>query len=236
LPSIPFLVDGNSVRPLPLVMIALALMWSGRVARPLAQGIDIESRRSEMRDHYSQLLAIHDAVVRGDIEAIRRPATELAYLSVPIGSPFGSSAFGAAIRDDARRAARETTVTGAARATVSIIRSCAGCHRANGAAIPADSILRRRPAPDSMADHVRAADEMLLGLLMPSDERWLTGADRLQSTLLPGRGAGRARSPLEDTIQSLTDRAKRSTTATTRASAYVQLLTTCADCHQAARR
>jgi hypothetical protein len=224
------------MRALPLVMIALALMWSGPVARPLAQGIDVESRRSEMRNHYSQLLAIHDAVVRGDIEAIRQPATELAYLSVPIGSPFGSSAFGAAIRDEAHRAARETTVVGAARATVSITLACAGCHRANNAAISAAAVLTRRPVPPGMADHIRAADEMLLGLLLPSDERWLSGTDRLESTLLPGSGSGHPRSALDDTIHSLTERAKRSTTATSRASAYVQFLSMCADCHREARR
>jgi cytochrome c553 len=219
-------------KPLPLL---IALTWLGFADRPFGQGVDIPARKAEMRGHYSQLLAIHDAVVRGDLQAVREPATELAYLSVPPGSPFGATRFGAAIREGARRLARESTVTGAARATVSIVRECSGCHRASGAAISKGPLLERR-MPSAMTDHARGADEMLIGLLLPSDTEWLAGAGRLQSTLSPLRQNGRPDSLLDDATRSLTDRATRATTATARASAYVQLLATCAECHQARRR
>jgi hypothetical protein len=134
-----------------------------------AQGVNAETRRTEMRGHFSQLFAIHDAIAQGDIQAAREPAVELAYLSVPVGSPIGTTAFGAAAREGARRVARETTVMGAAQATTEIIRACAGCDRTNGAIIPADVVARwRGELSGSLTDHVRAADDMLLGLPLPS--------------------------------------------------------------------
>ena len=217
-------------------VLFLLLICAGRDREGLiAQGVDSDARRSEMQDHYSQLVAIHDAVVQGDLDAARGPATELAYLSVPVGSPLATAAIGAAIRDGARRVSSETTVVGAARATTAIIRACADCHRASGAAISGDAIVRRRrEISGDMADHVRAADDLLLGLLLPSDARWMLGADRLRSSLLPAPGVTPA--SVNDTLQYLTDRSRRATTPSARASNYVQLLTTCADCHRKAGR
>jgi cytochrome c553 len=215
-----------------LVFIVMVLSAGpGRVS-PAAQGVDAGARRAEMQDHYSQLLAVHDAVVRGDVEAARPPATELAYLSVPPGSPLASATFGTAIREHARRVARETTVIGAARATAALIRACAECHRTNGAAISAESIARRRrDVPESMADHVRAADDLLLGLLIPSDARWAAGANGLELSLLTTPGGEQSAA-----LRYVTGRSRRAETPTARASNYVHLLTTCAECHQRARR
>lgn len=218
-----------------VAVIVAAFACTGAMSRSAGQDVDAGKRRAEMQDHYSHLIAIHDAVVQGDVEAARAPAAELAYLSVPVGSPFGTTAFGAAIRDGARRVARETTVVGAARATTAIISACGGCHRASGAAVSPDAIVqRRRDTSASMADHVRAADDMLLGLLLPSETRWMTGAERLPSTL-PLAPTSAAPGGADATLRSLTSRSRRATTAAARASNYVQLLTTCADCHRRAR-
>lgn len=214
--------------------LGLACLWVCVGTLSLAQGVNPETRRAEMHGHFSQLLAIHDAIAQGDLHAAREPATELAYLSVPVGSPRMTTGFGAAIRDSARRVARETTVVGAARAMTDIIQACSGCHRTSRAAIAAEAVIQRRTtAPGHMADHARAADDMLLGLLLPSDTRWTAGADRLRSSVLPAPNGGT--SGVGDTMRYLTDRSRRSTTPTARASNYVHLLTTCAECHEKAR-
>ena len=215
------------------ILLTTAFIWIGE-PQTAAQGVDIEMRRAEMQGHYSQLIAIHDAVARGDLEAVRQPATELAYLSVPAGSPAGAGGFGVAIRDGARRAARETTIVGAARATVSIIRACAGCHRANHAAISPQAVVRRLTAPASTTDHIRAADDMLLGLLLPSETRWESGVDGLRAAVFPTPN-GAPPPGIDATLRYLTDRLRRSTIVAERTSNYVQLLTTCAQCHQGGR-
>jgi hypothetical protein len=196
----------------------------------MAQGMNVETRRAEMRDHYAQLIAIHDAAVRGDLAAIRKPAAELAVLWVPAGSPPSTTSFGAAAREGARRLSREATVAGAARATSDVIRACAGCHRASGANISADSILRHRAERGQMGGHAEAADDLLLGLLLPSDARWAVGADRLEAVTLP---AGQTLPTRADgTLKYLARRARQSTTVTARASTYVLVVATCAECHR----
>jgi cytochrome c553 len=220
-------------------IVPILVLWCALLGRATATGQQVDARarqarQAEMRGHYAQLFAIHDAVVQGDLAALRAPATELAYLSIPVGSPRSMASFGAAIRENARRAADETTLLAAARATTSIIRACAECHRASGASISASAIARR-PAgvPERMTDHVRAADDLLLGLLIASDERWNTGADHLASA---ADRAAEGTAALQSTLRYLSDRARRTDTPAARASTYVQLLTTCADCHQRSRR
>jgi hypothetical protein len=126
------------------IAVSLACVWAGVLSRPMAQSVNPETRRAEMHDHYAQLIAIHDAVVQGNLAAIREPAAELAILWVPAGSPVMTASFGAAIREGARRVSRETTIAGAAGATADIIRACAGCHRVSGAKISSDAVLQRR--------------------------------------------------------------------------------------------
>jgi hypothetical protein len=205
---------------------------AGATSRSKVQSVDTNARSVEMRRHYSELVAIHDALVRGDLGAARVPAAELAYLSVPVGSPQVNASFGASIRNGARRVVHEATVVGAARAMVDIVRGCAGCHRASDAAISPDVVLRRqRNVPAGMADHLDAADDLLLGLLLPSDSRWASGVDRLQSSMAHAP-LTETSSAFNETLRYVARRSERSTSQPARASDYVQLITTCVDCHR----
>ena len=216
------------------IVVSLVCIWVGLLGRPVAQE-PVERRRVEMRDHYAQLIAIHDGVARGDLDAIREPAAELAILWVPAGSPASTAAFGSAIREGARRLSRETAIAGAVRATTDIIRACAGCHRGSGEKISAGAILQRRSeGSETRPGHAAAADELLLGLLLPSDERWASGADRLQTTGLPADPISSANA--DEILRYLGRRASQSTTVTARSSTYGLMLTTCADCHRKIHR
>ena len=163
------------------------------------------------------------------------PRLELAYLSVPAGSPAGAGGFGVAIRDGARRAARETTIVGAARATVSIIRACAGCHRANNAgdlAAGGHPRLRSACVDDRSRSGRRrhaARAAPAVGDAMGVGRRWLARGGLPHADGAPPPG-------IDATLRYLTDRSRRSTTAAERTSNYVQLLTTCAQCHQEGRQ
>jgi cytochrome c553 len=190
-------------------------------------------RLTEMRHHFSQVLSIHEAIVRGDLAGVREPATELVYLSVPPGFPAIAGPYGTAIRAAGRRAASATTLPEAARAAVSMIRECANCHRAVGV-VPAPA----PPAADGpMSGHRRAADELLLGMLIPSAAKWAEGAERLR---IAAHGPGRLSSDpglapdirrAQEALRRLADQAVEAVTPAARASTYVQLLTTCAECH-----
>jgi cytochrome c553 len=197
-----------------------------------------------MRHHFSQVLLIHEAVIRGDLAAVRGPANELADIGVPPAVPPDAGPFVGAIRAAGRRAAAATTLASAARATVAMIAECANCHRAVGV-FPAPTTPR---VPDvgglvgHMLDHRQAADEMLQGLLIPSASRWNEGATRLRgATLRPSqlppdpRLTGDIRRA-EEQVHRLAEQAVAADTPLARSSTYVQLLTTCAECHGLHRR
>jgi hypothetical protein len=88
-----------------------------------------------------------------------------------------------------------------------------------------------------MLDHLRAADELLQGLVVPSESLWRSGAARLRTATLDPRDwppdaklSANAREA-DAAIHALADRAERATTKNQRGAVYTELLVTCASCH-----
>jgi hypothetical protein len=89
-----------------------------------------------------------------------------------------------------------------------------------------------------MLEHQRAANQMLQGLILPSPTEWQQGARRLYAAPLEsgdlagqaGSAAG-ALSKSEAAIHAIARRAEAANDVPSRASTYVQLVTTCAQCH-----
>ncbi len=206
---------------------------------PQASPASVPERLAEMRHHFTQVSTIHEAIIRGDLPAVRVPALALANLPLPAGLPLVAPPFVAAVRQAARRAADATTLGTAASATVSMLTQCAACHRAANVR-PSPSTPRR---PDvggivgHMLEHQRAADEMLLGLLIPSDSQWRQGADRLRAAVMrpselpPDPKLTQQIRAAEDAVHLVANRAASADTADARAASYIQVLTSCAECH-----
>jgi cytochrome c553 len=192
-----------------------------------------------MRHHFADVLLVHEAVVRGDLLAVRPPALRLAAVAMPERMPETAAPFVAEIRKAGQRAADATTLAAAAQATVAMATGCAKCHRGVGV-FPAPS----RPAgPDiggllgHMLEHQRAADDMLIGLMVPSTADWRQGADRLRAaTLLPRQfpkdpNLTKEIRKLDLRVHEMSDQAIEAETPDERANAYTALLGTCAPCH-----
>jgi hypothetical protein len=222
-------------------LVTVAVRTSARVIAQSAQSVpSTPERLAEMRHHFKQVMLMHEAVIRGDLPAARETAKELAQIPVPPGVPASSTRYVAAIREAGQSAAAATTLALAAMATVSMVSECANCHRAVGV-LPAPSTPS---TPDvgglvgHMLEHKRAADEMLQGLLIPSASRWRQGAERLRvaplhpSQLPPNRKFTEEMRRAENRIHQIADQAVDAETPAARESAYVQLLTSCADCHR----
>jgi len=206
----------------------------------LSQSVPSSSTRiGEMRHHFADILLIHKAVIRGDLSAVRQPALRLAAVAVPEGMPETAVPFVTELRKAGRRAADATTISAAAQAAVSLATGCATCHRGMGV-FPAPS----RPAgPDiggslgHMLEHQRAADEMLIGLMVPSTTDWREGADRLRTApLLPRQFPKDPKlttdiRKLDLRVHAMADEAVEAETPDERASAYTALLGTCTQCH-----
>jgi mono/diheme cytochrome c family protein len=201
-------------------------------------------RLVEMQHHFTQVARIQEAVTRGDLAAVRQPALELANLAVPPEVPASAVPFVVATRLAGQRAADATTIGGAAAAVATMITQCGDCHQAVNVR-PSPSTT---PRPDvgglvgHMLDHQRATDELLKGLLIPSDSEWHNGAERLRvaamkpSELPPDPKLGREVEQAEQHVHELAAEALRATTQNERSTTYAHLLSTCAECHSLHRR
>jgi cytochrome c553 len=221
---------------------ALLAVTALRAQPPDQRQSSIPSSRARlvvMQHHFTEVGRIHEAVIRGDLAAVRAPADTLARITTPPEVPPESRNFVAAIRARARLAATATTLAGVATETVAMLRECAACHEA----------LNVRPAPASrempdvggvvghMLEHQRASDELLEGLVIPSPAHWSMGAERLRAAPLhrgelpmEGRLAQRLIA-FDETVHELADQAAAADTWPRRTDAYARLLTTCAACH-----
>jgi cytochrome c553 len=137
-----------------------------------------------------------------------------------------------------------TTLGEAAAPVATMLSQCGQCHRTVGV-FPGPST---RNYPDvggivgHMLTHQRAVDELLQGLLIPSDSRWAQGAELLRtaelsrSDLPPDPKLTPELRRAEAAVHALADRAATATTAGDRAAVYVELATTCAQCHSLHRQ
>ena len=196
-------------------------------------------RLSEMQHHFSDVVRVHEAVIRGDLPAVRAPALRVASVAVPTSVPESAAPFVVALRQAGQRAADATSLEDAARSTVAMVVECAKCHRTVGV-FPA--VTQRRPPQiggllGHMQEHQLATDDMLVGLMVPSPSQWRTGADKLRAA--PLRTNQMPRDPkmtkwVRDAdlrLHQIAERAIAADTDDERARSYVDVMTTCAQCH-----
>ena len=233
--------------PRVLLLLAVATFSTATVARVSTFGSAATSqqvrstpeRLAQMEHHYAQVGLIHEAVIRGDLDAVRQSARRLAEAEAPGEVAATTAPSLAAMRLAAKRAADAPDLAAAAAATASMLISCGECHRAAGT-MPAAPTPKRREVGGTvghMIEHQRAADEMLEGLFVPSETHWKLGAARfagapLQRQSLPSdRKLTSEIRQAEERVHQLAERATKATTWKDRGDVYAQLSTTCASCH-----
>jgi cytochrome c553 len=192
-----------------------------------------------MRAHLSQAMVLHAAIIRGDLPAVGPAALALATLDdsqFPAGAPEAVAAMKAA----ARRAANAKDVLEAARSTAELLSACGNCHRTIGTrpAILPTSRPQLGGIVGHMLEHQGAVDQLLEGLVIPSDTLWRAGARALMAAPLNPRdlpldsNARRQLAPTEERVHRLATEAIQATDPEARAGFYGQVLAGCADCHR----
>ena len=196
-------------------------------------------RLAQMEHHFREVGLIHEAVIRGDLQAVRQPAKRLAEAEAPRGLVAPTEPQVAAMRLAAKRAADAPDLASAAAATASMLLSCGECHRAAGT-MPAAPTPKRPEiagAVGHMIEHQRAADEMLEGLFVPSQSQWNSGVTRIAGAPLESQSLPRDKKltpeirKAEERVHQLGERARQATEWKDRGDVYAQMLTTCARCH-----
>ena len=219
--------------------VAIGLTAGFAVSAQQPQQRSLESRPERMAlmgHHFSNVGVLHAALIRGDLAAVRTPAQALANMSVPSDVPAAASTHVEAIRAAARTAANATAISTAATAAATMLQRCGECHRQVGVFPPLRVETYESAANISvhMREHQRGLDQMVNGLVVPSTQQWIEGAERLSRTALqpdklPSQ-AGDVRDA-ETRGHQIAERARRAEAAADRTKLYAELLTTCASCH-----
>ncbi len=195
------------------------------------------SLSQDMEGHYTRVGMVKDAVVRGDLEAARDPASWLGEHPQHPDLPQGVNSPMEDMRVHARSVVRAVDVADAARATAEMAASCGRCHRAAGAG-PDPVLWTMAPTgetqPRQMERHRWAVDRMWEGLVAPSDRQWQQGATALIDDPLL-QEATKDESPdaakLAREVHDLGVTALRRE-PDGRAGVYGRLLATCVTCHK----
>lgn len=198
-----------------------------------------------MADHYADLRLMQRALVAGELTEVRDYATALALdRSDPELAAWADQL--ARMREAAAALAAAPDVPGACRREPALAAVCGNCHLETGAQLP---LVDDGPPADNgstpvrMARHQWAADRLWRALIVPSNRAWQDALDVLADTPLPldelavdVRADERARlNELARRLQTTARDGRPITDPAARASAYGELLVTCAACHALTR-
>jgi cytochrome c553 len=218
-------------------LLAAVITVTPGFTRPLV--LAQADKAAVMRGHYAQVLAMHAAVIRGDIAGIAAPARELVrQLGVPTNPPAPQATLDE-MRFAARWAADTSNLAVAAAATASLLKGCGDCHRAGSVRPVADLPGKTKVGGvvGTMLDHQRAAEQMLQGLIGPSSAAWQEGARTfatapLHPKSLPVNSAERKEMVrVEERLQRDAAKAADLEDSYARAAAYASILAECSGCH-----
>jgi mono/diheme cytochrome c family protein len=215
---------------------------SAAPASPSAgEGIATPGVAEHMRDHFSHAVKMRDAVIAGDLPALRKDAQWMAEHEISKTLPETWRPHVTRLHDAAKKALDAQDITAAGAAVAETAAACGACHAKLGGPKLA---LGTPPAEGSgaalhMARHQWAAARMWDALATPSEEAWLKASEVMaDAPLLPAAATG-PRSVPQDTkklgqnVHDIAEKARQDRDVAKWTGSYGQFLTTCAACHQA---
>jgi hypothetical protein len=203
--------------------------------RPLAGKLEALSQR--MHQRYAGAHRLLDAIARSDLGRARTEAYTIGLLDEPDVLPEWQPYF-ASVSEAARQIEAAGDVAAAGNLLATLGTRCASCHEATRATPKLLPFSREQES--QMLGHAHAAVAMWDGLMAPSDERWLAGADLL--TTVPLTMVAQAVTPsspedIDDVarIRLLANRAVKAGSRADRAEVFGTIVGRCAHCHDALR-
>ncbi len=201
--------------------------------------------RGQMITHFDLAVEARGYALRGDVDAFRDAADDLAALEPARDlSPEVILQLGP-MRYEARQAALAETIEEAAMGAARIAETCGNCHEANDVGLGERFTIGGPPPPGSAARHMAGlawASRLLWdGLIGPSDRTWTAGAEGLAELGVLPEGlptdlpAGEVR-VAGARLQQLAERALLSFEPEDRIQALGEIWTTSAGCHADAAR
>jgi len=193
-----------------------------------------------MKDHFTQSRRVYDAIVRGDLVAMRAPAEWLADHKISDTLPAPWKPHVGDMQNAARLALEASDIPGAADALGGMGVACGGCHTALGATLKFTGMSpegKESSVLDRMQRHTWAADRMWEGLIGPSDVAWNAGVAAVQDAPLHPEMLADNKSPPQEVVDlaaavhALGKRGATTREPAARARLYGEFVATCAACH-----
>jgi hypothetical protein len=151
-----------------------------------------------MWHHFWDVAVARDAVIQGDLEQARQPLLRMADDKAQEDLPQDWLPWVGEMRDEARKAATAKTLKQMADVVTAVSEQCAECHRTTrgGPVINVESLdyghPKDRNLSETMERHAWAADELWVGMTVPSSPSWSRGALALAEFPLPETGSAAA--------------------------------------------
>lgn len=195
-----------------------------------------------MAEHFTRGVLMRDAVIAGNLDRLRQEAVWMAEHELTSNLSERWRPHVQRMQDAARAARDAADLSQGAAAVASVAAACGSCHSALGGprVVVAAPPVGTSGAGMLMARHKWAADRMWDGLVGPSDEAWIRGAEIMADAPLAGvEGVinccvDRAMvDRLADQVHVQAARARTVSEPTQRAREYGVFLGTCRQCHQA---
>lgn len=234
----------RSQRLSPTILFAAALLVAGcgkspeqpvqQAAAPAAPKIDTAAH---MKDHFTKVREIEEAIIRGDLEAAKAPAQWMADHQEVSG--FGARADQRImeLKTSAKSVATANDIESAAQASASMVGACGRCHSAANVAPKLPKVADAAKGAERvrhMLEHQHAIDRMYYGLISPTTGDWMTGAEKLKAAPLRAKaltGVNPEVQAAEAKVHELADRALNAAEQSSRIAIYGSLIGACASCH-----
>jgi cytochrome c553 len=193
--------------------------------------------RERMRRQFNDLRDIQGMLLDGKLE----DAKARAFLLERQADDPGLAALAAqsqAVTDAATSLGEARTVPEACRRVAAVAGACAGCH----AHFPKPLHVPPETEPPGAGSapparlqlHATAADRLFEGAVLGDLRRWREGVDALAANAVPVPGREALSARLQQRAQgALAEVQSGSSSAASRATAYGEMLVTCAECHAA---
>lgn len=213
---------------------------SERATPPLVPEAATPTVAEHMRDHFTQAIRARDAIIRGDLAAMKEPAGWLADHKVSETLPDTWKPHVGDMQNAARLAVQANDLAVAADAIGAMGTACGGCHTALGTPLQFSGKSpegQESSVLDRMLRHQWAAERMWEGLIGPSEVAWSAGVAALQEAPLHPEMLADNKSPpqevvdLADKIHTLGQRGKTTQEPDARAKLYGEYVSACDSCH-----
>ena len=192
-----------------------------------------------MQQHLQQITQIQTAVIRGDLDGLRRPATWLQQHEPAPEASILFIPFILSMRDHASEILEAKDIRTAAADVSAIATACANCHIASEVRLSFGNATEPPGGPDlgsHMQRHQWAVDRLWEGLIGPSDASWSRGVRMLAEAPLHGTEARWDDTEIHGDamarrVHELGREAATALLPHARAAVYGEMLGVCADCH-----